>query len=342
MTTHAQPARERPPSAARRVVILGLPPVDALDVIGPAEVFANANRMHAGKRPPYVLELVTASPGTQIESETGIALVGHRTLAQERRAARPIDTLIVTTGFSAIGNADPAAIAWLQKRAASVRRMCAICVGAFPLAEAGLLDGRRATTHWQAASYLAERYPSVTVDPAPIWIRDGNVYTSAGVSAGIDLALALVAEDLGDEVALAIARGLVLYLRRPGGQAQFSTTLRAQHTPGSALERLCRWIAENLDADLSVEALASHAAMSVRTLIRAFQRELDTTPARYVEEVRIEAVRRALEMGGRTVEDIARRHGYQSIDVLRKAFIRRVGVSPKDYLKQFTPERGAA
>jgi transcriptional regulator GlxA family with amidase domain len=273
-----------------------------------------------------------------VESETGIALMGHRTLDQERRAARPIDTLIVATGFSAIGAADPAAIAWIQKRATTVRRMCAICVGAFALAEAGLLDGRKATTHWGAAQRLAERYPKVDVDPTPIWIKDGNVYTSAGVSAGIDLALALVAEDLGDEIALAIAKELVLYLRRPGGQAQFSTTLRSQNTPGSTLERLCRWIAENLNADLSVEALASRSAMSVRTLIRLFQRELNTTPARYVEEVRIEAIRRALEMGGRTIEDIARRHGYQSVDVLRKAFIRRVGISPRDYLKRFTSE----
>ncbi|WP_342050439.1 MULTISPECIES: GlxA family transcriptional regulator [unclassified Cupriavidus] len=326
------------PAQPRRVVILGLPPVDALDVIGPAEVFANANRIHHARKPPYVLELVSANDETRVESETGIALMGHRTLDQERRAARPIDTLIVATGFSAIGAADPAAIAWIQKRATTVRRMCAICVGAFALAEAGLLDGRKATTHWGAAQRLAERYPKVDVDPTPIWIKDGNVYTSAGVSAGIDLALALVAEDLGDEIALAIAKELVLYLRRPGGQAQFSTTLRSQNTPGSTLERLCRWIAENLNADLSVEALASRSAMSVRTLIRLFQRELNTTPARYVEEVRIEAIRRALEMGGRTIEDIARRHGYQSVDVLRKAFIRRVGISPRDYLKRFTSE----
>lgn len=335
MTSRAQRSRARPLSESKRVVILGLPPVDALDVIGPAEVFANANRIHGGTRPPYVLELVSASADTRLESETGIALVGHRTLDQERRAGKPIDTLIVTTGFSAIGIADPAAIAWIQKRAASVRRMCAICVGAFALAEAGLLDGRRATTHWQATQQLAERYPAVEVDPTPIWVKDGNLYTSAGVSAGIDLALALVGEDLGNDIALKIAQDLVLYLRRPGGQAQFSATLRSQHTPGSSLERLCLWIAENLNADLSVEALASRSAMSVRTLIRQFQRELNTTPAKYVEEVRIEAVRRAIEMGGRTIEDIARRHGYQSVDVLRKAFIRRVGISPKDYLKRF-------
>jgi transcriptional regulator GlxA family with amidase domain len=220
-------------------------------------------------------------------------------------------------------------------RARHVRRVCSICVGAFALADAGLLDGRRATTHWRMASQLAERYPKVRVDPAPIWVKDGNVYTSAGISSGIDLALSLVGEDLGDEASLEIAKSLVLFLRRPGGQAQFSVSLQSQQASGSSLDELCLWISEHLHLALTVEILADKLSTSVRTLIRMFQRDLKTTPAKYVEEVRLEAVRRALELGGQSTEEIARRCGYHSVDVLRKAFTRRLGVSPKEYAQRF-------
>jgi len=221
-----------------------------------------------------------------------------------------------------------------------VRRICSICVGAFALADAGLLDGRRATTHWGMARRLAELYPAVRVDANPIWVKDGNVYTSAGISAGIDLALALVGDDLGNDIALEIAKNLVLFLRRPGGQAQFSVSLQAQHGVGSKLEELRTWISEHLHIDLTVEVLADRLSTSVRTLIRMFERELNTTPAKYVEEVRLEAVCRALEFGGRSLEEIARRCGYRSVDVLRKAFARRLGVSPREYSQRFA--RGMA
>jgi transcriptional regulator GlxA family with amidase domain len=319
----------------KRVVILGLPPVDALDVIGPAEVFTYANQLHGGKAVPYSLELLSAAADIYLESETGIALRAHRTLEEERRASKPIDTLIVATGFGAIDRLDQAAIDWIRMRSRHVRRVCSICVGAFALADAGLLDGRRATTHWRMASQLAERYPKVQVDPAPIWVKDGNVYTSAGISSGIDLALSLVGEDLGDETALEIAKSLVLFLRRPGGQAQFSVSLQSQQTSGSSLDELCLWISEHLHLALTVEILADKLSTSVRTLIRMFQRDLKTTPAKYVEEVRLEAVRRALELGGQSIEEIARRCGYHSVDVLRKAFTRRLGVSPKEYAQRF-------
>ena len=329
-TTEANPLAR---TTRRRVVILALPPVDALDVVGPAEVFAYANQLHDGPT-PYLLELVAPGPDVHLASEAGIGLTAHHTLKDEARGGRPIDTLIVATGFSAIDRLDPVAIDWIRRRASGIRRVCSICVGAFALAEAGLLDGRRATTHWRLADQLAERFPEVDVDPAPIWVKDGNVYTSAGISSGIDLALALVGEDLGDAVALNIARNLVLFLRRPGGQAQFSVALRNQ-AMSSELSNLCVWIGEHLDHDLTVERLADRQATSVRTLIRLFQRELKTTPAKYVEEMRLEAIGRALERGGMTIEDVARRHGYHSVDVLRKAFIRRYGVSPKDYALRF-------
>ena len=320
----------------KRVVILGLPPVDALDVIGPAEVFAYANRLSAAKSEPYSVELVCASADIYVESETGIGLRAHRTLAQERQSGKPIDTLIVATGFAALGHLDASAIAWIRKRARTIRRVCSICVGSFVLAEAGLLDGRRATTHWRMARQLADTYPLVQVDPLPIWVKDGNIYTSAGISAGIDLALSLVGEDLGDQAALEVAKNLVLFLRRPGGQAQFSVSLKSQQVSSSSLDALCLWISENMESDLTVERLADHMSMSVRTLIRTFQRELGTTPAKYVEDVRLEAVSRALEFGGQSLEDIARRCGYNSVDVLRKAFTRRVGLSPKDYVQRFS------
>lgn len=309
--------------------------MDALDVIGPAEVFAYANRLSMASSEPYQVELVSAGADIYLDSETGIGLRGHRTLDQEREAGKPIDTLIVATGFAAINRVNPFAIEWIRKRARHIRRICSICVGSFVLAEAGLLDGRKATTHWRMARQLAEAYPAVRVDPSPIWVKDGNLYTSAGISAGIDLALSLVGEDLGDEAALEVAKNLVLFLRRPGGQAQFSVSLQSQQTPSSSLDALCLWISEHLESELTVEIMADQMAMSVRTLIRTFQRELNTTPARYVEDVRLEAVSRALEFGGQSLEEIARRCGYNSVDVLRKAFTRRVSLSPKDYVQRF-------
>ncbi|EJM21791.1 transcriptional regulator containing an amidase domain and an AraC-type DNA-binding HTH domain [Pseudomonas sp. GM18] len=319
----------------KRVVILGLPPVDALDVIGPAEVFAWANQMADGGMAPYVLELVCSSPDVHLESETGIGLKGHSTLEQECRSNKPIDTLLVTAGAMTFEQIDRVAIDWLRMRSPTVRRVCSICVGAFALAAAGLLDGRSATTHWGVARRLAERYPKVKVDPTPIWIKDGNVYTSAGISSGIDLALSLVAEDLGNDLALEIAKNLVLFLRRPGGQAQFSFALQSQRAHDSSLNELCLWISEHLHMELTVEIMAARTSTSVRTLIRMFQRELQTTPAKYVENVRLEAVCRSLAFGEKSMHDICRRNGYHSAEVLRKAFTRHFGITPLEYAHRF-------
>ncbi|WP_055135036.1 GlxA family transcriptional regulator [Pseudomonas corrugata] len=337
--------RSKAPTAGRerrRIVILGLPPVDALDVVGPLEVFAFANSLH-GKDPlPYEIELVTAGAETALDSSAGVGFIAHRTLKQEIRDDRPIDTLIVATSGRTLDQLDKAAIDWIRVRSAKIRRVCSICVAAFVLAETGLLDGRRATTHWRLTRRLADRYPKVSVDPDPIWVKDGNVYTSAGVSAGIDLALGLVSEDLGGEVALAIARNMVLFLRRPGGQAQFSVSLQSQQTSGSTLDELRVWISEHLHQDLTVDVMADRLSTSVRTLIRMFQREFKTTPAKYVEEIRVEAARQSIELGVRSMEEVARRCGYRSVDVLRKAFIRRVGVSPKEYAQRFAPDAESA
>lgn len=320
----------------KRVVILAMPPIDALDVVGPADVFAFANSLYDREDAPYVLELVCSDANEHLENSTGFKLTAHRTLAQERLENKAIDTLIVAAGWEVMGQLDEAAINWISSQSETVRRLCSISVGAFALAEAGVLEGRKATTHWQMTRALAERYPNVQVDPDLIWVKDGNVYTSAGTSAGIDLALALVSEDLGDDVALDIAKNLLLFLRRPGGQAQFSVTSRSQDVPGTNLGELCQWIRENLNSELSVEALAGRLSTSIRTLLRMFQQELQTSPAKYVEDVRVEAACRELELGGQSISEVARRCGYHSVDVLRNAFVRRLGVSPTEYAQRFS------
>jgi transcriptional regulator GlxA family with amidase domain len=216
-----------------------------------------------------------------------------------------------------------------------VRRFGSVCTGAFILAEAGLLDGRRATTHWGSCALLAQRYPRVSVDPNPIFVRDGNVYTSAGVTAGMDLALALVEEDHGHEVALGVARELVLFLRRPGGQSQFSAQLAVQSADRAPLRDLQAWIADNLGGDLSVPALAAHAAMSPRNFARVFTQEVGVTPARFVEQARVEAACRRLEESANGVDAIAAECGFGSTESMRRAFLRRLRVPPSAYRHRF-------
>jgi transcriptional regulator GlxA family with amidase domain len=226
-------------------------------------------------------------------------------------------------------------IAWLTAAARRSRRVASVCTGAFLLARAGLLDGRPATTHWASCKELARRYPSIRVEPDPIFVRDGDVMTSAGVTAGMDLALALVEEDLGRETALETARWLVLFLKRPGGQAQFSAQLAAQMADREPLRELQEWIPDNLDVDLSVPALARRACMSERNFARAFRRETGMTPAAYVETARVERARMALESGELPVETIARQAGFGTVETMRRAFGRRLGVSPLDYRNRF-------
>src|SRR5580700_6014371 len=215
------------------------------------------------------------------------------------------------------------------------KRITSVCTGAFLLAEAGLLDGRRATTHWAYADTLARRFPAVTVDPNPIFIRDGSVATSAGVTAGIDLALALVEEDIGHEAALAVARGLVVYLRRPGGQAQFSAQLRAQAAQRAPLREVQHWISEHPAADLSVAALAGRAGLSPRQFARAFTAEIGMTPGKFVSQVRLETARRMLAGPGQGVSQVARACGYGTPEAMRRAFVQSLGVPPASYRHMF-------
>lgn len=232
---------------------------------------------------------------------------------------------------------DPALIAWLREHGPRAERLVSVCTGAALLADAGLLDGRRATTHWAYCESLARRHPKVTVEPDPIYVRDGNVATSAGVTAGIDLSLALVEEDLGREAALTVARHLVVFLRRPGNQAQFSAQLSAQTARREPLREVQHWITEHPGEDLSVEALAARARLSPRHFARAFQAETGTTPGRYVERVRVEHARRLLEDTADGVEEISRACGYGTPEAMRRAFLKSLGTAPAEYRRRFHP-----
>jgi transcriptional regulator GlxA family with amidase domain len=313
----------------RRVLIVLFDGVQSLDVTGPLEAFAHARA--AGGEPAY--EVRTASlRGQPARASSGLRLVPDGALAGFGQ--RPPDLLVVPGGPGA-RHADPELVRWVAGHAVQARRLASVCTGAFLLAEAGLLAGRRVTTHWSRCAELAGRYPDLTVDPDPIFIRDGNLSTSAGVTAGIDLALALVEDDLGRDTALAVARQLVVFLRRPGGQAQFSAQLAAQSASRQPLRDVQQWIVEHPEEDLSVPVLARRASLSERQFARAFAAEAGVTPGRYVDQVRIEAARRRLEDTGDGIEETARGCGYGTPEAMRRAFLTALGVGPAEYRRRF-------
>jgi transcriptional regulator GlxA family with amidase domain len=238
--------------------------------------------------------------------------------------------------------ADQGVIRWLRRMADRVRRLGSVCTGAFLLAEAGVLDGRAATTHWSRAAELARRYPRVRVEEDRIWVRDGNVYTSAGVTAGMDLALALIEEDLGADVAVAVARAMVMYLRRPGDQSQYSAPLRLQAAETPSVRALVGWAAEHPAADLSVPALARRIGKSPRHLTRVFRKELGVAPAEAIEQLRLEAARRALQQSADGLDSIAAKCGFGSAEVLRRVFLRTLHVTPSAYRARFSARREIA
>jgi transcriptional regulator GlxA family with amidase domain len=324
------PARDDlPMPRTRQILVLAVEGCQSLDVLGPVEVFHCASRFVPGA---YRLQVVAPTGAGMVTMSNGVRL-GVAPLP-ERPPAH--DTLLVAGGRGtreAVG--DAALVAWVAHASSRADRTAAVCTGAFLLAAAGLLDGRRATTHWRYCEALARRYAQVDVDPDPVFVRDGPVWTSAGVTAGIDLALALVEDDLGAAVALAAARELVVFLKRPGGQSQFSSTLSAQQAARPALRGLQSWIAGHLGEDLSVPALAQRAHMSERSFARAFVREVGQTPAAYVEALRVEHARVLLQDGARSLEGVALSCGFASAEVLRRAFRRRVGVSPAEYRARF-------
>jgi len=314
----------------RRIVIVAFPDVQLLDVVGPLEVFSIATAMDP--RADYSVDVVTID-GAPARGTSGLPIVPHRRAAAVRG---PLDTLLVAGGIgSRAASSDAALLRWVRSAAARSTRVASVCTGAFVLASAGLLDGRRVTTHWRACDELQRAYPNLTVDADPIFVRDGNIATSAGVTAGMDLALAFVEEDFGRDAALAVARQLVLFVRRPGGQSQFSAQLSAQHAQRSGLRDLQTYIAEQPTEDLSVAALASRAAMSPRHFARAFRDEVGLTPAVYVERTRVEHARRLLETTDLGFGEIANLSGFGSVETMRRAFTRRLGVAPSDYRNRF-------
>lgn len=305
---------------AHHVQIVLFDGVQSLDVTGPLEVFTYAG----GYR------ITTASIGaTPVRTSSGLRL------APDDELIDPTADTLVVPGGQGTRSPDPAVVDWLRANGSVPARIMSVCTGAFLLAEAGLLKDRRATTHWQFCDTLAGRHPSVDVDPAPIFVRDGNIATSAGVTAGIDLALALVEEDRGRDVALAIARGLVMFLRRPGGQAQFSAVLAGQVAQRSPLADVQRLIAEHPEGDLSVPALAAHANLSPRQFTRAFTAEIGMPPGRYVDRVRLETARRLLEDTGDGIAEIAGHAGYGTPEAMRRAFLHALEVSPAEYRRRF-------
>ena len=314
----------------RRIELLAYPEVQLLDVSGPLQVFASANdfRTQAGEPAPYEVAVVAASP--RIRTSAGLVLEAAALPAH----GLEIDTLIVPGGWGVNAACeDPQLVLWVIGRSRDATRTASVCSGAMLLAEAGLLDGRRAVTHWGRCAEFARRFPAVRLEPDPIFIRDGNVWTSAGVTAGIDLALSLVEADLGRHMALAVARELVVFLKRPGGQAQFSQTLKLQEGDGR-FDRLHGWILENLAGDLSLAHLADHANMSPRSFSRHYRDATGRTPARAIEEIRIEAARRMLERG-LAVNQTARRCGFGSEETMRRGFLRVLGTNPRDYRERF-------
>ncbi|MFE0120207.1 GlxA family transcriptional regulator [[Kitasatospora] papulosa] len=310
----------------RSVLVVLFEGVQSLDVSGPAEVFAGASRF-----PGVSYELRTASlDGAPVRCSSGLTLVPDGTLADT-----PAPDLPLVPGGAGTRTPDPELVDWLRAHGPGARQLVSVCTGALLLAAAGQLDGHRVTTHWSVCETLARTYPAVRVDPDPIFVRDGRLATSAGVTAGIDLALALVEEEHGRDVALTVARHLVVFLRRPGNQAQFSAQLSAQTAVREPLRGVQHWITEHPDADLSVEALAARAGLSPRHFARAFRAETGLTPGRYVERVRLEQARRLLEDTADGVVGISRASGYGTPEAMRRAFVKALGTAPAEYRRRF-------
>jgi transcriptional regulator GlxA family with amidase domain len=322
-----------PPNPIRVIEVLTYPAVPLLDITGAVQVFASTNDLfaRAGGSPPYRLKVV-AQGGGDVTASGGVTFAAGP-LTKDGEA---LDTLLVTGGEGAVTGAEnPMVVDWVRQRATRARRVASVCNGAFVLAAAGILNGRRAATHWLYCTRLARRFPGVHVEPDPIFVCDGSVWTSAGGTAGIDLALALVEEDLGRSVALAVARNLVVFLKRPGGQAQFSAALALQAAEDK-FGALHAWINEHLADDLSVSVLADQAAMSERSFSRHYAQATGQTPARAIERLRMEAARRLLSESRTPVKRIAQRCGFGSEETMRRSFLRLLAVTPQDYRSRFT------
>jgi transcriptional regulator GlxA family with amidase domain len=314
------------------VVIVGYPGIQPLDVVGPHEVFSIASRIQSASKKRKYSVTIASTTGGQMLSESGL----HIGTVSLPSPMEHIDTLILAGGSGARQAAsDPALLSWIESAAPSCRRLATVCTGTFIAAAAGLLDGKRVTTHWARATELAEAHPELTVDPDPIYIHDGKVWTSAGVTAGIDLSLALVEQDCGVEVAQTVARWLVMFLHRPGGQTQFASPVWVPRAERSTIRAVQTLIESAPEGDHRLPMLAAAAAMSVRHFARVFTDEVGETPARFVEQARVQAARHELETTIDTLDRIAARCGFGTAETLRRVFQRRLCVSPDAYRRRF-------
>jgi transcriptional regulator GlxA family with amidase domain len=315
--------------------MLGYPDAQILDISGPLEVFSRTSRWlqdHGfSRKPAYAVELVALTAGPFAVS-SAIRLIAERSYRQVTRA----DTLLISGGIGcSLIMEDQNVLRWIRRMAPRVARLGSVCNGALILARAGLLDNKSATTHWNYTDKLARIDASIRVRPDAIYVRDGTLYTSGGVTAGLDMALAMVESDWGQSTALAIAQELVMFLKRPGGQSQFSSHLAAQFSEDDKLRQLQLWILDHLDQDLSVSNLAAEVAMSARNFARRFTASVGTTPAQYISHVRLEAARRKLEQGNLRISQVARHCGFGTEETMRRTFIAELNVSPSDYRARF-------
>jgi len=318
---------------ARRVGIIGFPGVMALDVVGPFDAFSSAFiETDNGTLNGYEVVIIGLNAQPFV-AETGIVFKPHKTF----RNAPPLDTLIIPGGQGLrVPQTQRTVAEWVSKRAAKTRRIATVCTGTYGLAATGLLNGRRVTTHWRHAQDLAQRFPKLRVDPHALYLKDGKFFTCAGITAGIDLSLALIEEDFGPRVALSVARELVVYLKRPGGQEQFSEPLKFQSEAGDRFADLAAWMRGHLRQDLSAESLADRACLSPRHFSRRFKDALGTTPAAFVEGLRLTEARERLTVPDQTIESVAASVGFKSADAFRRAFERRYGLKPTSYRKHFS------
>ena len=315
----------------KAIHVLAFTNVQLLDVTGPLQVFASANDIarKKGLPPPYAPSVIACGGGA-VMSSAGLALLA------EALPEGGSDTLIIAGGWGVYAAAeDESLVAWVREHAAACRRVSSVCTGAFLLAASGWLDGRRVVTHWTRCEQLAQKHPLLQVEPNPIFINDGPVWTSAGVTAGIDLALAMVEEDLGRNMALEVAQQLVVFLKRPGGQSQFSVTLSLQKE-GERFDELHAWISENLTKDLGIPTLALQAGMSERSFVRHYRADTGQTPARAIELIRVETARRLLSDTGVPIKRVAVQCGFGSEETLRRSFLRSMGVTPQAYRERFS------
>lgn len=330
----------RKTAKSRRVVLLAFDQMNVLDLCGPLQALASANRLHAGKGGPLYDTCVASVRGGLVTTSSGLPIMTVAIATLDRVA---IDTLIVPGGSKDDEfHAPPAMVKWIARRAPTVRRLCSVCTGAFMLAAAGLLDGRQVATHWDWIQRLKAQNPGILVDADKIFVRDGSIWTSAGVTAGIDLTLALIEEDFGHAVAIATARQLVVFMKRPGGQSQFSVPLQAQALGKGDFAELHAWVAANLTRDLTIDRLAEHCGMTPRTFARAYVAKNARTPGRMVEAIRLEAACRALEETRLPLKSIAANTGYGDEQNLRRVFQRQFSISPSQYRERFSEHQNVA